>query len=99
VKNSLLAPVRLFEIYLVSYFFNILIAISQLLNALLGGDPSVSLSMRADRANEAGKLWGRPATACIDFVLGRGHCRDAAPGDEGFGDYWAGVAKRKKRYL
>lgn len=56
---------------------NILIAIDQLLNALLGGAPDETLSSRAHRAREAGKPGWRHVARIIDTLLwfDREHCR------------------------
>ena len=56
---------------------NILIALDQLLNALLGGAPDETLSSRAHRAREAGKPGWRHVARVIDTLLwfDREHCR------------------------
>lgn len=56
---------------------NILIAVDQLLNALLGGSPDETLSSRAHRAREAGKPGWRHVARLIDTLLwfDREHCR------------------------
>jgi hypothetical protein len=66
----------------VTYLLNILIALSQLGNALLGGYPDESMSARAWRTRESGL--GRIIRPLIDalfFVVTFGkdahHCRDS----------------------
>ena len=48
---------------------NILIAIDQLLNAVLGGAPDETLSSRAHRAREEGKPGWRHVARLIDTLL------------------------------
>lgn len=62
------------------YIINILVAIDQAVNAILGGDPDETLSSRAWKLAKAGMRW--PARV-IDRILGRGHCEAAAEEDEG----------------
>lgn len=67
------------------YFINIVIAIDQLCNAILGGDPDETISSRL------GKVVARNAESnnlawLICYVLDwidPGHCRDAIEKDEG----------------
>lgn len=66
------------------YLLNILIAVSQLGNTLLGGYPDESMSARAWRTGSRGRWPGRVTRPLIDalfFVLTMGrddnHCRDA----------------------
>jgi hypothetical protein len=67
-----------------TYLFNILVALSQLGNVLLGGYPDESMSARAWRTGSRGKWPGALTRPLIDFVfwvvtLGRDtqHCKDA----------------------
>jgi hypothetical protein len=62
------------------YLHNILVAVDQLANTLLGGDPDETLSSRAAKLAEAGLRW--PARF-IDWLFGRGHCGTAKEPDEG----------------
>ncbi len=66
------------------YFFNILIAVSQLGNTLLGGYPDESMSARAWRTAKQGKYPGKLTLPLIDtlffvITLGRDktHCLTA----------------------
>lgn len=62
-----------------SYPLNLLIALDQLANAVLAGDPDETLSSRAWRAEQSGqRYWGWTRRA-IDalFFWQRGHCRTA----------------------
>lgn len=67
-----------------TYLFNILVALSQLGNTLLGGYPDESMSARAWRTGKQGKWPGFITRPLIDFIfvvvtLGRDrdHCQDA----------------------
>jgi hypothetical protein len=67
-----------------TYLFNILIALSQLGNTILGGYPDESMSARAWRTGSAGKWPGvatRPLIDVLFFVVtfgrDRQHCQDA----------------------
>lgn len=67
-----------------TYLLNILIALSQLGNALLGGYPDESMSARAWRTGGQGKLPGailRPLIDAFFFVVTWGrdahHCEDS----------------------
>lgn len=55
------------------YFWNILIAIDQLANALLLGDPTETISSRADKAAVEGKRWGCVLCKLLNYVQ-HGHC-------------------------
>ena len=66
------------------YILNILVALSQLGNVLLGGYPDESMSARAWRTKKQGKLLGRCLQPLIDrvfYVITSGrdaaHCRDS----------------------
>lgn len=55
-----------------------LIALDQLGNTLLGGSPDETLSARAYRVEQKGRLWGRLLRPAIDLVFRafeRDHCR------------------------
>lgn len=63
-----------------NYLLNVLIALDQLGNALLGGAPDESISARAYRSEQAGKLLGRVFRPGIDFLFRpfqSDHCRQA----------------------
>ena len=62
-----------------SYILNVLIAIDQLVNSLIGGHCDETLSSAAYRAEKQGRFWGfwRPV---IDFIfqpLQSNHCFNA----------------------
>ena len=66
------------------YLLHVLIAFSQLGNALLGGYPDESMSARAWRTARAGRLPGAVTRPLIDFVFfvvtfgrDKDHCRNA----------------------
>lgn len=61
------------------YALHLLIALGQLLNALLGGAADETLSARAWRAEAQGKVLGRVFRPLIDaiFFFDADHCRQA----------------------
>lgn len=66
------------------YAWQLLIALDQLANALLFGHADETLSARAYRVEQAGKLWGivlRPIIDAFFYVITLGsdkdHCRDS----------------------
>lgn len=64
-----------------AYLTNILIAIDQLVNTLIGGEPDESLSSHAYRLDQLGKPFGftRRVIDAIFLVLiwRRGHCQES----------------------
>lgn len=61
------------------YILNVLVAVDQLGNALLGGCPDETVSARLGR--EYPSSWIRKL---VDFIFGKGHCKDVAEnGDSG----------------
>lgn len=67
-----------------TYLFNILVALSQLGNTLLGGHPDESMSARAWRTGKAGRLPGAVLRPVIDFMFlvitfgsDKTHCKTA----------------------
>ena len=64
------------------YGWHLLVAVDQLLNALLGGWPDETLSSRAAKAQMAGRRWGCIFCKVLD-VIDRGHCRKYVEWDEG----------------
>lgn len=61
------------------YLWGIFIALTQLLNALLGGWPDETTSSRAWRLEQQGSAAGRVARIAIDtlFFWQRGHCESS----------------------
>lgn len=61
------------------YILKILIAIDQLLNAILLGSPDETLSARAWRTEQKDKLFGKFFRPLIDFILffDKNHCYKA----------------------
>lgn len=59
------------------YVLQVLVALDQLVTALLGGWADETLSSYAWRLDQAGKPWGRVMRPLIDalFFWQRGHCR------------------------
>lgn len=51
------------------YLLNFLIALDQLANVLLAGEPDETLSARAYRADRGGKVLGRVLRPTIDFLF------------------------------
>ena len=65
-----------------TYFWNIFIALDQLLNTVLGGYPDETISSRAGKAQRSGKLWGCVLCRVLD-VFDKGHCDRVIEHDEG----------------
>lgn len=60
------------------YFWNLLIALDQLANALLAGEPDETLSARTHRKADAGQWFWRALRWVIDLAMlweSRNHCR------------------------
>jgi len=66
--------------------WQVLIALDQLANAVLGGSADETISSRAWKAKLRGKVWGAIAAHVIDALFypieGPGHCERAAEWDE-----------------
>ena len=60
--NQILANIKL-------YFFRVAIAVDQLGNALLNGEPDETLSSRAYRADQDNKILGKIFRPIIDFIF------------------------------
>jgi hypothetical protein len=65
-----------------AYLFEVLIALDQLLNALLGGCADETLSSRAAKARQSGMLWGCVLCRILD-AIDRDHCAKSIEHDEG----------------
>ena len=63
------------------YIWNILIAIDQLFNAILGGDPDETISSRAGKQQHK-RLWAKWLCWILN-KLDTNHCKDAIEEDEG----------------
>ncbi|HZP57252.1 MAG TPA: hypothetical protein VFC53_06825 [Dehalococcoidia bacterium] len=61
--------------------WNVLVATDEWLNALTGGDPDATISLRLAQAKGAGRLWGRIGCRVLDF-LRPGHCAGVLDGEE-----------------
>jgi hypothetical protein len=68
--------------YVKTYLKNIFLAVSQVLNVLLGGDPDETLSSRAGKARLNGRAWGCILCKVLDR-LDKNHCTNAIENDEG----------------
>lgn len=69
------------------YFLNLLIALDQGINTLIGGDPDETISSRVGRASLAGRRRARIAESIIDWLFmllgdGPGHCQRNIEWDE-----------------
>lgn len=64
------------------YVMNVLVAIDQLVNAILGGDPDETISSRAAKDQAAGRRWGCILCRWLDR-LDPGHCEKSIEHDEG----------------
>jgi hypothetical protein len=60
---------------------NVLIALDQFGNALLGGAPDETISSRAGRARPLGRRWARWLCWALDKI-DSGHCKDATAAEE-----------------
>ena len=56
------------------YLWNILLGLDQFANAILGGDPSETISSRADKAMRAGKRWGCLLCRFLSLIQ-KDHCQ------------------------
>lgn len=68
------------------YVFNLLIAIDQLGNTLIGGYPDETISSRAGKGALRGSVFWTCVAAMIDFLFlpfERDHCRKSIEHDEG----------------
>lgn len=59
------------------YILNVLIALDQLINTLIGGSPDETLSARAYRNEQQGKVLGKVFRPVIDFIFwfDKEHCK------------------------
>lgn len=64
------------------YAWNLLIALDQLANTVLGGYPDETISSRAGKAARAGKRWGCVLCQILDRIDKR-HCEKNIEVDEG----------------
>ncbi|AMO55624.1 hypothetical protein EZMO1_1453 [Endozoicomonas montiporae CL-33] len=64
------------------YFWNLLIAIDQLTNTLLAGDPDETISSRAAKAARNGQRWGCVLCRVLDW-FDSNHCEKSIEEDEG----------------
>ncbi|MGI9278202.1 MAG: hypothetical protein ACR2PX_01020 [Endozoicomonas sp.] len=64
------------------YFWNLLIAIDQLGNTILAGDPDETISSRAAKAARSGKRWGCVLCKVLD-AIDKDHCKKSVEEDEG----------------
>lgn len=64
------------------YIVNVLLALDQLLNAVLGGYPDETISSRAGKARLEQKRWACVLCKFLD-IFDKDHCLDAIEADEG----------------
>lgn len=64
------------------WFWNVLIAIDQLGNALTLGDPDETISSRAAKAQAKGRRWGCILCRALNLIQ-RDHCQRSLEPDEG----------------
>lgn len=69
------------ECRICKYFWNILIAIDQLANAILGGDPDETISSRAGKKQETQK-WAKLLCYLLNKI-DTDHCSKSIEEDEG----------------
>jgi hypothetical protein len=63
------------------YIHNTLVGFDQFCNTLIGGKPDETISARAGRAAQAGKLWGKVLCGGLNLIQ-KNHCTKAEAGDE-----------------
>lgn len=68
--------------WLAVYIWNILIALDQLGNAFLFGDPDETISSRGAKAARDGKAWGCILCKLLDYI-DPNHCVKSLEEDEG----------------
>lgn len=66
-----------------TYFFNVLIAIDQFLNAILGGDPDETLSSRMGKAIREGRCKLCYPICRVLHLFDKNHCKKEIEEDEG----------------
>lgn len=64
------------------YILNILVAVDQLANTILGGDPDETISSRAAKAQRLKKPWGCVLCKFLDLFQ-KGHCDKSIEWGEG----------------
>lgn len=64
------------------YFWNILISLDQFGNAVTGGDPDETISSRAAKAMQKGRVWGCILCRLLD-LFERDHCAKSLDTTEG----------------
>jgi hypothetical protein len=65
---------------MIEYLKNLLIALDQLANAVLGGDPDETISSRLGKASDPLGVWAR---GVVDGIFGKDHCDKSVEKDEG----------------
>ena len=65
------------------YFWNLLVAVDQLFNTILGGDPDETISSRIGKAKRRGEKWAIWFTKVGNIVLGKNHFIKSIEEDEG----------------
>lgn len=73
-----------------NYIINVLVAIDQFFNALLGGDPDMTLSGRFGRAIKENRCFLCKGICKILDLFDKGHCaqQDKNEQDEGKDEVW-----------
>jgi len=61
--------------------FGVAVALDQLANAILGGNPDETISSRAYKASLKGKAWGCVLCRLLDWI-DPGHCERSVEWDE-----------------
>ena len=65
------------------YFWNVLIAIDQLANTVIGGDPDETISSRAGKKVRTGKTGPWHWLCLVLHKFDSNHCRESVEEDEG----------------
>lgn len=58
--------------------FKMALALDAVGNALLGGEPTMTVSTRVGNGLKRGEPWATPAAKFIDMIFGKNHCLDNA---------------------
>lgn len=66
-----------------AYLWNLLVALDQLINALLGGDPDETLSSRMGKAVRANRCWACKGICRLLHLIDKDHCQKTIEPDEG----------------
>ena len=64
----------------IRYFKNLMLGLDEFLNTVIGGAPGDTISGRAGRAREHGRVWGRGLCYLLELI-DKNHCTKAIAND------------------